>query len=171
MAGLLYRCCGVSCRPDGTRPPARREWRVKTRSGASGDLGGTLWGPWSARARSFDAPRRAGRVLDQDSTAARSTGGQAFVEMSVCWESGRVGVRDQGLGVREPATTMVIAGAWSGHTTSGRGGAEAFCQRAGFGRIRTMAGDEHRSRRRLPTRRLSSAVLASSAERVVAPLA
>src|SRR5690348_8224350 len=87
MAVLLL-CCGVSCDPDGTRQTARTERRVKTRSGVSGDLGGSLWGPWSMGARSFDAPRRAGTVANQGSTAARRRGERAFaVEMDMRRES------------------------------------------------------------------------------------
>src|SRR5690242_4071102 len=90
MAALLVHCCDLTCRPDGTEQPAWKERRVKTRSGASGDLGGSLWGPWSMGARSFDAPRRAGTVANQGSTAARRHRKQAFViEVSVRWESDR----------------------------------------------------------------------------------
>ena len=64
-------------RPDGTQQPARSKWRVKTRSGARGDLGGTRWGPWSVGVRSFDAPGRAGTVTYQDCIAVSSSGGRA----------------------------------------------------------------------------------------------
>ena len=57
------------------------------RAAARAATSGVLRGPWSLRARSFDAPGRAGTVTYQDSTAASSIGGRAFgVEMSLIGE-------------------------------------------------------------------------------------
>ncbi len=75
---VVHGCAPVMLRylvrPDDTRQPARKEQRVKTRSGASDDLGGPGGGRGRWEARSFDAPRRAGRVANQGSTAARKAG-------------------------------------------------------------------------------------------------
>ena len=132
-------------------------------------------------ARSFDAPRRAGTVTTQDSTAASSRGGSACgAEMGVRWESvreARIGAVERsyaGFGARVVATAATGAVSESGnHTMPWQGESLTRCQE---GRLCAYPYNRWRAstranRRRLKESRRLFARLAGAAQCAVSALA